>query len=228
MSIIPAAGSHRVAHACMVAAVTALECAAVAAVAQGDAPRDGRAPAPTALAQVDTPGDPSFTLPSSADSPTESSGPFDATRGDLGADDDLSVAARRGRRRGLPPTVALPPDPLAGSPPIDPATTGPDAETVLARMLPPRSDAPTDWHAELEPLHRCGEPRALPPCVPPPPCHPSDPPRPSDLIGVRGVPTCGPIYGGPCAPRSARAHDGHLWWLHGLHDACFDRFYAPK
>ena len=65
------------------------------------------------------------------------------------------------------------PDPLADTPRIDPSTTGADAERTLATMLPPRSDAPPDWAAPLEPLHDCGEPRALPPCVPPPPCHPA-------------------------------------------------------
>lgn len=103
-----------------------------------------------------------------------------------------------------------------------------DAAQVLERMLPPRSDTPGDWHAPLEPLHRCGEPRLLPDCVPPPPCHPARPPRPFDLVGVAGIPTCGPMYRGPCAPRSgSHAHD-HLPWLHGLHDRLFDRFYAPR
>lgn len=121
--------------------------------------------------------------------------------------------------------AALPPDPLAGSPLIDPATTGPDAEAILAALLPPRSDSPHDWFAPLEPLHECGEPRVLPPCVPPPPCHPATPPHPFDLIGVRGEPTRGPIYGGPCAPRTGRPDAGSLL---RVPDRLFDRFYRSR
>jgi hypothetical protein len=82
--------------------------------------------------------------------------------------------------------------------------------------------------APLEPLHRCGEPRLLPTCVPPPPCHPAEPPRPLDLVGVRGAPTCGPIYGGPCAPRTGTHDDGPLPRLHRVHDRMVDWFYAPR
>lgn len=120
------------------------------------------------------------------------------------------------------------PDPLRGTPQIDPALTGPDADAILARLLPTRSDTPADWLAPVEPLHFCGEPRALSPCVPPPPCHPSFPPSPRDLIGVDGVPSCGPIYRGPCAPRTGSHAGQHLGRLHGLHDRLFDRFYAPR
>lgn len=120
------------------------------------------------------------------------------------------------------------PDPLRGTPQIAPSVTGPDAEAIMSRLLPPRSDTPADWHAPLEPLHDCGEPRALPPCVPPPPCHPSSPPRPYDLIGVAGCPSCGPIYRGPCAPRAGSPVNRHAGPLHGLHDRLFDRFYAPR
>lgn len=119
-------------------------------------------------------------------------------------------------------------DPLAGAPKIDPAVTGGDAETILARMLPRRTDAPGDWFAPLEPLHVCGEPRALSPCVPPPPCHPAHPPRPYDLVGQRGVPSCGPIYGGPCEPRSGTCHDGPLAPFHRTCDRLFDVFYTPR
>jgi len=124
--------------------------------------------------------------------------------------------------------AGLPPDPLAGSPWIDPATTGPDAETILATLLPPRSDEPLDWVAPLEPLHACGEPRLLPPCVPPPPCHPALPPSPFDLVGVRGAPTCGPIYAGPCAPRTGSHDDGRLPRLHRVPDRLFDWFYRTR
>jgi hypothetical protein len=126
-----------------------------------------------------------------------------------------------------PAAIAVP-DPLAGTPRIDPATTGVDAERNLATMLPPRNDSPLDWQAELEPLHDCGEPRALPPCVPPPPCHPAAPSMPYDLVGVGGVPSCGPIYRGPCAPRSAATHAGPFRWLHALHDRLFDLFYRSR
>jgi hypothetical protein len=120
------------------------------------------------------------------------------------------------------------PDPLAGTPRIDPAVTGGDAEKMLATMLPPRSDRPSDWSAPLEPLHFCGEPRALAPCVPPPPCHPAHPPQPFDLVGQTGVPTGGPIYGGPCDPRSGTCHDGPLAPFHRVCDRLFDRFYTPR
>lgn len=119
-------------------------------------------------------------------------------------------------------------DPLAGSPPIDPSVTGGDAEKILANMLPPRTDSAFDWFAPLEPLHFCGEPRALAPCVPQPPCHPALPSRPFDLVGQRGTPTCGPIYGGPCDPRSGTCHDGPLAPFHRACDRLFDRFYTPR
>jgi hypothetical protein len=120
------------------------------------------------------------------------------------------------------------PDPLKGTEKMDPATTGPDAEAVLARLLPPRSDSPSDWYAPLEPLHYCGEPRLLPTCVPPPPCHPSQPPNPYDLVGVRGGPTCGPIYRGPCAPRTGSRDAEPHPHVHRVHDRVFDWFYNPR
>lgn len=179
----------------------------------------------------DTVGDPGFTPDSAADSPTESSGAFDTGRGDLGEDNDLAARAGQRRRRIAPhePVPAVDaPDPLAGTPRIDPSTTGADAERMLTTMLPRRDDSPRDWQATIEPLHACGEPRALPPCVPPPPCHPADPPAPFDLVGVAGMPTCGPIYRGPCAPRSASPHTGAFRWLHAAHDRFFDLFYTPR
>ncbi len=120
------------------------------------------------------------------------------------------------------------PDPLAGTPRIDPAIEGPDAERILDSLLPPRSDSPADWSAPLEPLHYCGEPRVLPRCVPPPPCHPARPPDPFNLVGVRGTPTCGPIYGGPCAPRTGSHDDGRLPRLHRVPDRLFDWFYRSR
>ncbi|MFM7244578.1 MAG: hypothetical protein ACKO40_10480 [Planctomycetaceae bacterium] len=80
----------------------------------------------------------------------------------------------------------------------------------------------------VEPLHHCGEPRLLPTCVPPPPCHPSQPPQPFDLVGVRGAPTCGPIYRGPCAPRTGTHDDEPLPRVHRVHDRMVDWFYAPR
>lgn len=112
--------------------------------------------------------------------------------------------------------------------PVDTASAQPAADAVLATMLPPRSDSAVDWYAPLEPLHRCGEPRLLPTCVPPPPCHPARPPRPFDLIGMAGLPTCGPIYGGPCAPRTGTRDDGPHPRIHRVHDRMFDWFYAPR
>lgn len=141
--------------------------------------------------------------------------------------DDSSVAIEDPAT--IPASALSPaPDPLAGTPRIDPATTGPDAEAILASMLPPRSDSPADWYAPLEPLHYCGEPRRLPPCVPPPPCHPALPPMPFDLVGVHGASTCGPRYGGPCAPRTGSHDDGRLPRLHRVPDRLFDWFYRSR
>ncbi len=108
---------------------------------------------------------------------------------------------------------------------VGPKTT---LEEVLARALPVRSDRPGDWFAGIEPLHRCSEPRWIDPCIPSPPCHPSQPPHPYDLIGVVGEPTDGPIYRGPCCPRTG-THDGENWaGLHRLYDRLFDGFYRTK
>jgi hypothetical protein len=118
---------------------------------------------------------------------------------------------------------------LAGPARSDEAPTPPrTTRTAAADPLPPRTDSLADWFAPLEPLHRCGEPRLLPTCVPPPPCHPAQPPRPFDLVGVRGAPTCGPIYGGPCAPRTGTHDDGPLPRIHRMHDRMVDWFYAPR
>jgi len=122
----------------------------------------------------------------------------------------------------------LPLDSLATSPTIDPATTGPEAPPTIESLLPPRTDTAADWWAPIEPLHRCGEPRLLPTCVPPAPCHPGLPPRPYDLVGVRGCPTCGPIYRGPCEPRTGSHDAGPLPRIHRVHDRLFDWFYNPR
>lgn len=190
------------------------------------------------LVGVDTPGDPAAASPSAADSPTKSSGPFDAVRSDLGNDDDLSEQAAAQRRKRLERMSEQQrkaadaadelPDPLQGTPRISPEATGQSAESVLSKMLMPRSDSWADWQAPLEPLHRCGEPRALPPCVPPPPCHPSAPPVPYDLVGVQGVPSGGPIYEGPCRPRTGTHDNCPHPHLHRLYDRFFDAFYMWK
>jgi len=108
-------------------------------------------------------------------------------------------------------------------------TTGKNAETILARMLKPRTDSWADWSAPLEPLHHCGEPRALPPrCVPPPPGHPSQPPHPFDLVGVAGEPSGGPIYDGPCAPRTGTHDHCPHHRARRAYDRFFDWFYMWK
>jgi hypothetical protein len=197
-----------------------------------------RVPRLIELVGIDTPGDPGGSSPSASDSPTKSSGSFDAVRDDLGEDDDLSeqAAARRRARlermseqqRKAADAAGKLPDPLQGTPPIRPDSTGQDAAKVLAKMLKPRSDSWADWNAPLEPLHRCGEPRALPPCIPAPPCHPSMPPAPYDLVGLHGVPSGGPIYGGPCAPRTGTHDDCPHPRIHRLYDRFFDAFYKWK
>ncbi len=109
-------------------------------------------------------------------------------------------------------------------------TVGPKTsiDEILARTLPHRTDRPGDWQAGLEPLHRCGDPRWIDPCIPPPPCHPALPPHPYDLVGVAGDPTCGPIYAGPCCPRTGTHDDGPWPRIHRVHDRLFDAFYYPK
>lgn len=152
------------------------------------------------------------------------------TRGDDEADVDVPLETRlasQPRPKTTDPSATVP-DPLKGAPPIKPETTGQDAAQVLAKMLRPRSDSWADWSAPVEALHRCGEPRALPPCVPPPPCHPSMPPAPYDLVGVRGERSNGPIYQGPCRPRTGTHDDCPHPHLQRLSDRFFDCFYMWK
>ncbi len=111
---------------------------------------------------------------------------------------------------------------------IDGVTTKTSIDEILARALPLRSDRAADWLAGSEPLHQCGEPRWIEPCIPLPPCHPSHPPHPYDLVGVAGDPTCGPIYRGPCCPRTGTHDDGPLPRLHWVNDRLFDAFYQTK
>jgi hypothetical protein len=190
-----------------------------------------RVPRMIKLVGTDTPGDPVFTPPSAADSPAESSGPFDTTRGDLGVDEDLATGTAKAKRRPAAERQQATdkiPDPLRGTPQISPEVTGRDAMAVLAKLLPSRSDSPYDWYAPVEPLHVGCEPYALPPCVPPPPCHPSEPPQPYDLVGMRGVPSGGPIYRGPCEPRTGTHEHCRFPWYHRLHDGFVDHFYRWK
>ena len=215
------------------AAIAAIAAVAVdPAVSRADAGGDARVPRQILLAGIDTPVDPAA-AGTGPDSPAASSGAFDAARTDLGEDDDLAAKDRTRSRAArtadeqTSPADKLP-DPLRGSQPIDPSATGPDAAAMLAKLLPPRTDSPADWQAPLEPLHFCGEPRLLPPCVPLPPCHPSEPPWPYDLVGVRGAPTCGPIYRGPCVPRTGSHDDGPLPRVHRVHDRLFDWFYNSR
>ncbi len=111
---------------------------------------------------------------------------------------------------------------------IDGVSTKTSVDEILARALPLRSDRAGDWLAGAEPLHHCGEPRWIEPCIPLPPCHPSHPPHPYDLVGVAGDPTCGPIYRGPCCPRTGTHDDGPLPRLHRVNDRLFDAFYQAK
>jgi len=108
------------------------------------------------------------------------------------------------------------------------ATSARDAAATLESLLPGRTDGVQDWTAPLEPLHYCGEPRLLPTCVPPAPCHPALPPHPLDFVGRQGAPTCGPIYRGPCEPRTGTHDGGPLPRLHRVHDRMVDWFYAPR
>ncbi|MFM8414608.1 MAG: hypothetical protein ACKOCX_07780 [Planctomycetota bacterium] len=122
------------------------------------------------------------------------------------------LPGQRSGERHLPPPIA--------------ADASPDnVDLLLAKMLPPRSDSPADWQAGAPCLHDRGEPRILPPCIPPAPCHPAYPPYPADLVGVRGIPTCGPRYKGPCQPRLGTHDHGPLPRLHAVCDAAFDAFY---
>jgi hypothetical protein len=145
------------------------------------------------------------------------------------------AAAPRKDQAAKDQPAALKPEAGRGNPEIvaekaalDKVGTKTTIEEILARALPPRSDRAVDWQAGLEPLHRCGEPRWIEPCIPLPPCHPALPPHPYDLIGVVGDPTCGPIYRGPCCPRSGTHANGPWPRVHGVYDRLFDAFYLTK
>ena len=118
----------------------------------------------------------------------------------------------------------------ASLPRLSPDSVTVERQTValLDRLLPPRSDADDDWSAGSACLHGPGEPRWITPCIPGPPCDPSRPPHPFDLVGVRGAPTAGPVYRGPCAGRLGSHDCGPAPRLHRVPDALFDRFYRPR
>lgn len=145
----------------------------------------------------------------------------------------LLTAATAGGRAAQPEVDSAAVEVVERGVAADPNQTGfevaPDAtaESLLAELVPTRSDSPGDWDAPLERLYQCGEPRILCPLVPPPPCHPAVPPVASDLVGVTGSPTGGPLYEGPCKPR-AGGRD-HCRWptIRRLHDSFVDRFYSP-
>ncbi len=105
---------------------------------------------------------------------------------------------------------------------------GPAVDMPAPTVTPNPNTRTGLWAATVECLYGPGEPRVLPPCVPPPPCDPSHPSNPYDLVGVAGVPTCGPIYGGPCDPRTGTHDDLPFWRLHRVHDRLFDWFYRSK
>jgi len=103
-----------------------------------------------------------------------------------------------------------------------------EIDALIEKIVPARSDTPADWMAGPVLMYRHGEPRMLPPCIPPAPCHPAYPPHPADLVGARGLPTCGPRYRGPCQPRLGTHDDSPLPRLHALCDAAFDAFYRSS
>lgn len=154
-----------------------------------------------------------------------------AADGDRITADDRTSAERRTERA---PAAAPPPARTTGNGgastggTLDAARVERETEAILARLLPPRSDAALDWGAGSSCLHAPGDPRWLTPCVPGPPCDPSLPPHPFDLVGIRGAPTGGPIYAGPCAPRTGSHDCGPAPRLHRVHDWMFDRFYRAK
>ena len=192
-------------------------------VRQGTATDDGAKPEAEAAAPTTTPTSPA----PKSDAPTGAKAPT-ATKPDAAS--KVAKAAKSGiqpERRAV--TTGSGDQSLAAEKAaIDAVTTKTSIDEILARALPLRSDRAGDWLAGSEPLHQCGEPRWIEPCIPLPPCHPSHPPHPYDLVGVAGDPTCGPIYRGPCCPRTGTHDDGPLPRLHWVNDRLFDAFYQAK
>lgn len=190
---------------------------------QGTATDDGAKPEAEAAATTSTPTSPApkFDAPTGAKAPRATkpdpaSKPADAAKGAIPAE-RRAVTTGSGNQSLAAEKAA-----------INGVTTKTSIDEILARALPLRSDRAGDWLAGSEPLHQCGEPRWIEPCIPLPPCHPSHPPHPYDLVGVAGDPTCGPIYRGPCCPRTGTHNDGPLPRLHWVNDRLFDAFYQTK
>jgi hypothetical protein len=196
---------------------------------QGTATDDGAKPEAEAAA---TKNAPAAAAPKS-DAPTGAKAP-PATKPDPASKPaDAAKPANAGKGTSQPERRAVPSGAgnrslAAEKASIDGVTTKTSIDEILARTLPLRSDRAGDWLAGSEPLHQCGEPRWIEPCIPLPPCHPSHPPHPYDLVGVAGDPTCGPIYRGPCCPRTGTHDDGPLPRLHWVNDRLFDAFYQTK
>ena len=192
-------------------------------VRQGTATDDGAKPEAEATATTNTPTSPApksdaptGAKASPATKPDPASKPANAAKG-TSQPERRAVTTGSGDRSLAAEKAA-----------IDAVTTKTSIDEILARALPLRSDRAGDWLAGSEPLHQCGEPRWIEPCIPLPPCHPSHPPHPYDLVGVAGDPTCGPIYRGPCCPRTGTHDDGPLPRLHWVNDRLFDAFYQTK
>jgi hypothetical protein len=145
-------------------------------------------------------------------------------RGEKSADAAPAGDTKPGSANSRSPDPALAAEKAA----IDRVSSKTTIDEILTGALPRRTDRAGDWLAGAEPLHRCGEPRWIEPCIPLPPCHPSHPPHPYDLVGVAGEPTCGPIYRGPCCPRTGTHDAGPLPRVHRVHDRLFDAFYQTK
>jgi hypothetical protein len=190
---------------------------------QGTATDDGAKPEAEAAATTTTPTSPA----PKSDAPTGAKAP-PATKPDPASKPaDAAKIAPQPERRAV--TTGSGDQSLAAEKAaINGVTTKTSIDEILARALPLRSDRAADWLAGSEPLHQCGEPRWIEPCIPLPPCHPSHPPHPYDLVGVAGDPTCGPIYRGPCCPRTGTHDDGPLPRLHWVNDRLFDAFYQTK
>jgi hypothetical protein len=198
-------------------------------VRQGTATDAGAKPEAEAAATANTPTSPApksdaptgakaspATKPDPASKPADAAKPANAAKG-TSQPERRAVTTGSGDRSLAAEKAA-----------IDAVTTKTSIDEILARALPLRSDRAGDWLAGSEPLHQCGEPRWIEPCIPLPPCHPSHPPHPYDLVGVAGDPTCGPIYRGPCCPRTGTHDDGPLPRLHWVNDRLFDAFYQTK
>jgi hypothetical protein len=190
---------------------------------QGTATDDGAKPEAEAAATTTTPTSPA----PKSDAPTGAKAP-PATKSDpTSKPANAAKSAPQPERRAVT-TGSGDQSRRAEKAAIDGVTTKTSIDEILARALPLRSDRAADWLAGSEPLHQCGEPRWIEPCIPLPPCHPSHPPHPYDLVGVAGDPTCGPIYRGPCCPRTGTHDDGPLPRLHWVNDRLFDAFYQTK